>query len=45
MKIAIIPVWGDSKKILRKSICDFCGKSMTTYTIEIAARSGIFKVI
>ena len=40
--IAIIPARGGSKRIPRKNIREFCGKPIIGYSIELAARSGLF---
>jgi len=41
MNIAIIPARGGSKRIPRKNIKDFCGKSMLAYPIQAALQSGV----
>ncbi|GGW63290.1 pseudaminic acid cytidylyltransferase [Alishewanella tabrizica] len=41
MNIAIIPARGDSKRIPRKNIKDFCGQPMLAYPIKAALQSGI----
>ncbi|MBN4080858.1 pseudaminic acid cytidylyltransferase [Caldithrix abyssi] len=45
MNVAIIPARGDSKRIPKKNIKEFCGKPMIAYSIEVAKRSGIFEDI
>lgn len=40
--IAIIPARGGSKRIPRKNVRDFLGKSIIAYSIEIALESGLF---
>lgn len=42
MNIAIITARGGSKRIPKKNIKDFCGKSIIAYSIEAALQSGIF---
>ena len=42
MKIAIIPARGGSKRIPRKNIKSFHGKSMIAWSIEAAKKSGVF---
>ena len=43
MNIAIIPARGDSKRIPRKNVKEFCGKPMIAYAITAAKASGLFK--
>lgn len=43
MKIAVIPARGGSKRIPRKNIKDFCGKSMIAHAISAAKQSGLFE--
>lgn len=45
MKVAVIPARGGSKRIHRKNIRDFCGKSMIAWPIAEAKESGIFEHI
>lgn len=40
--IAIIPIKGDSTRILKKNFFDFFGKPMFVYTYEAAKQSGLF---
>jgi len=42
MKIAVIPARGGSKRILRKNIKEFCGKSMIAWAITTALESRLF---
>ena len=42
MKIAVIPARGESKRIHRKNIRDFCGKPIIAYSIERALKSELF---
>lgn len=42
MNVAIIPARGGSKRIPRKNIREFCGKSMIVWSIEAARNSGAF---
>ena len=42
MRLAIIPARGGSKRIPRKNIKDFNGKSMIGWSIEAALLSGVF---
>ena len=42
MKIAVIPARGGSKRIPRKHIKPFCGKSMIAWSIEAALQSACF---
>ena len=42
MKIAIVPARGGSKRIPRKNIRCFAGKPVLIYSIEAAARCGLF---
>lgn len=43
--IAVIPARGGSKRIPRKNLVDFFGRPMIAWTIEAAARSGLFDAI
>lgn len=43
--IAIITARGGSKRIPRKNIKEFCGKSILAYSIEAALQSGIFDTV
>lgn len=43
--IAVIPARGGSKRVPKKNIREFCGKSIIAYTIEAAQNSGIFDKI
>ncbi len=43
--IAVIPARGGSKRVPKKNIREFCGKSIIAYTIEAAQDSGIFDKI
>lgn len=43
--IAIITARGGSKRIPKKNIKDFCGKSIIAYSIEAALQSGIFEEV
>lgn len=45
MYVAIIPARGGSKRIPRKNIKDFHGKPMIAWSIEAAAKSGLFEKI
>lgn len=45
MNICIIPARGGSKRIPRKNIKPFCGKTMIGYSIEAAIESGCFEKI
>ena len=45
MNICIIPARGGSKRIPRKNIKLFCGKSMIEWTIAAAQSAGIFERI
>ena len=45
MKVAIIPARGGSKRIPNKNIRLFAGKPILTYSIETAAKSGLFDLI
>jgi pseudaminic acid cytidylyltransferase len=40
--VAVIPARGGSKRIPHKNIKQFCGKSMISYSIEVAKNTGIF---
>lgn len=42
MKIAVIPARGGSKRIPRKNVKLFCGKTMIAWSIEAARESGLF---
>lgn len=42
MKLAVIPARGGSKRIPRKNIKPFCGKSMIAWSIEAALQSDCF---
>ena len=42
MRIAVIPARGGSKRIPRKNIKSFAGKSMITHAIGVAQSSGLF---
>ncbi|WP_447044905.1 pseudaminic acid cytidylyltransferase [Vreelandella sp. H-I2] len=42
MNIAIIPARGESKRIPRKNIRNFCGKPMIAWSVEAALASGCF---
>lgn len=42
MKLCVIPARGDSKRIPRKNIREFCGKPMIAWSIEAAIKSGCF---
>ena len=42
MNICVIPARGGSKRIPRKNIKLFCGKSMIRYSIEAAIESSLF---
>ncbi len=44
-RIAIIPARGNSKRLPRKNILDFCGKPMLIWTCEAALQSGLFHTI
>lgn len=43
--VAIVPARGRSKRIPKKNIIDFMGKSMILYTLDFARKSGIFNKI
>ncbi|MDA3890960.1 MAG: pseudaminic acid cytidylyltransferase [Salinivirgaceae bacterium] len=43
--IAIIPARGGSKRIPKKNIKNFCGKSVIAYSIETAFDSGLFEEV
>jgi pseudaminic acid cytidylyltransferase len=45
MNIAVIPARGGSKRIPRKNIREFCGKSMIAWSIDAAQDSGLFERI
>jgi len=45
MSICIIPARGNSKRIPRKNIKNFCGKPMIAWSIEKATQSGCFDQI
>lgn len=45
MNICIIPARGGSKRIPRKNIKEFNGKSIIAYTIEAALNSGLFSEV
>jgi pseudaminic acid cytidylyltransferase len=45
MNVAVIPARGGSKRILKKNIKEFCGKSIIAWPIEAARRSGLFQKI
>jgi len=45
MNVAVIPARGDSKRIPRKNIKEFCGKPMIAWPIEVAKESGLFEHI
>jgi pseudaminic acid cytidylyltransferase len=40
--LGVIPARGDSKRVPRKNIREFCGRPLIFYTIEAALRSGLF---
>ena len=42
MKLCVIPARGGSKRIPRKNVREFCGKSMIAWSIEAAQESGCF---
>lgn len=45
MNVAVIPARGGSKRIPQKNIKEFCGKSIISWPIEEARRSGLFQKI
>lgn len=45
MLYAVIPVRAGSKRLPRKNIIDFCGKSLTARCIETARAANIFNEI
>jgi pseudaminic acid cytidylyltransferase len=45
MNIAVIPARGGSKRIYKKNIKLFCGKSIIIYSIEKAISSGLFEKV
>ena len=45
MKVAIIPARGDSKRIEKKNIKNFCGKPIISRSIEIAHKTKLFDKI
>ena len=44
-RIAIIPARGNSKRIPKKNIRNFCGKPMISYPLEAIQKSNLFDVI
>ena len=45
MNVAVIPARGGSKRISRKNIREFCGKSIIAWPIEVAKQSKLFEHI
>jgi len=45
MKVAVIPARGQSKRIPRKNVKDFCGKPIIGWSIEAAINTGLFDKI